>query len=79
MTDKHENLLAAYFSGQATDTEKAEIAALLKTDKEFAAQFSDAQKAYVAACIPAFEKTKDEDYKKMHKKEKEILGALTNV
>ncbi|MBO4610993.1 MAG: hypothetical protein J5668_02680, partial [Bacteroidales bacterium] len=68
MTDKHENLLAAYFSGQATESEKAEIASLLKTDKEFAGRFSEAQKAYVAACIPAFEKTKAEDYGRLEAK-----------
>ena len=68
MTDRHENLLAAYFSGQTTESEKEEIASLLKTDKEFAGRFSEAQKAYVAACIPAFEKTKDEDYKKLEER-----------
>lgn len=63
MTEKHENLLAAYFVDRITDDEKAEIVTLLKTDKEFADAFREMEEAYVASCIPAFEKTKDEDFK----------------
>ena len=63
MTEKHENLLAAYFANQITEEEKAEILSLLDTDGEFAARFREMEAAYIAACIPAFEKAKEKNYK----------------
>ena len=62
MTEIQENLLAAYFTGQITDQERAQILSLLETDKDFASCFHEMQEIYVAACIPAFEKTKEEDF-----------------
>lgn len=62
MTERHENLLAAYFAGQLTEEEKAELLSLLDTDKELQTCFRELQEAYVAACVPAFEETKEEDF-----------------
>ena len=62
MTERQENLLAAYFADQITDQERAEILSLLDTDKEFAACFREMEEAFAAACMPAFEKTKEEDF-----------------
>lgn len=63
MTGRHENLLTAYFTGQITDDERSEILSLIDTDDEFAVRFREMEEAYVSACIPVFEKTKDENYK----------------
>ena len=63
MTDIHENLLAAYFTGQITEGQKAELLSLLEEDSEMETCFREMQEAYVAACVPAFEKTKEEDYR----------------
>lgn len=68
MTQTQENLLAAYFTNQATDTEKAQILNLLDTDEEFAACFREMEEAYVAACIPAFEKTREEDFRSLERR-----------
>lgn len=63
MTERHENLLVAYFTGHLTDDERSEILSLLDTDDEFAVCFREMEEAYVSACIPVFEKTKAENYK----------------
>ncbi len=63
MTERHENLLVAYFTGHITDDERSEILSLLDTDDEFAVCFREMEEAYVSACIPVFEKTKAENYK----------------
>lgn len=63
MTERHENLLAAYFTGHITDEERSEIVTLLDTDDEFAVCFREMEEAYVSAYIPVFEKTKDANYK----------------
>ena len=68
MTDRHETLLAAYFAYQITEEEKAELLALLDTDEELKARFREMETAYVAACIPAFEKTKDTDFKRLQQR-----------
>ena len=65
MTELQENLLAAYFSGQITDPEREQILSLLKTDEEFAACFREMEESYVAACIPAFENTREEDFRRI--------------
>ena len=65
MTEQHENLLVAYFTDQITDEERAEILSLLDTDSEFATCFREMEQAYVAACIPAFEKTKAADFQRL--------------
>lgn len=62
MTERHEKLLAAYFTNQITDAERAEILSLLDTDSEFATCFHEMEEAYVVSCMPAFEKTKEEDF-----------------
>ena len=62
MTEKHENLLAAYFSGQISDIERAELLSLIETDKEISDCFREMQEAYISACIPQFEKTKGNDF-----------------
>lgn len=63
MTERHENLLVAYFTGHITDDERSEILSLLDTDDEFAVCFREMEEAYVSAYIPVFEKTKAENYK----------------
>ena len=63
MTEKHENLLAAYFAGHISDIERAELLSLIETDKEVSDCFREMQEAYIAAHIPEFEKTKEEDFK----------------
>ena len=68
MTDRHENLLSAYFAGQITDTERAEIISLLESDSEFAASFREMEQAYIQACIPTFEKTKDRNFESIRKR-----------
>ena len=65
MNQIQENLLEAYFANQATDQEKQEIINLLDTDTEFATRFRQMEQAYAAAFIPAFEKTKKEDFKRL--------------
>lgn len=62
MTERHQNLLAAYFANQLTQDEKAELIQLLDSDKELENSFREMQQAYIAACVPAFEKTKEEDF-----------------
>ena len=68
MTEQHENLLAAYFAGQLSDSEKTEFLSLLDSDSEFAARFHEMEQAYVAACMPAFEKTREEDYRRLSRR-----------
>ncbi len=68
MTPGHENIIAAYFSGQITDEERAELLSLLETDVEFSDCFRETETAYVSACIPIFEKTKDRDFQKIEKR-----------
>lgn len=63
MTEKHENLLVAYFTNQITDIERSEILTLLDTDSEFASSYREMEKAYISACIPVYEKTKAKNYK----------------
>lgn len=63
MTDRHEYILAAYFAGQISDAEKAELLLLLEKDSEFSDCFREMEEAYVSAYIPVFEKTKDANYK----------------
>lgn len=63
MIDRHEDLLAAYFTDRITDKERAEILSLIDTGKEFADCFREMEKAYVSACVPVFEKTKDKNFK----------------
>ena len=65
MIERHETLLAAYFADQIAEEEKAELLSLLDTDQELKARFREMEEAYVAACIPAFEKTKDADYERL--------------
>ena len=67
-TQQHQDLLAAYFSGQATEEEKSEILSLLDSDKDFATAFREMDQAYVAASIPAFEKTKEKDYRSLERR-----------
>jgi len=66
MTERQENLLAAYFADQMTEAEKAEFLSLLEEDQAFAADFREWEAAYVAAYIPAFEKVKDADFEKLN-------------
>ena len=68
MTDRHENLLAAYFTGRLTDDERAEIISLLDTDREFAACFREMEEAYISACAPAFEKDKSRNFRLIEKR-----------
>lgn len=63
MTERHENLLVAYFTGQITDAERSEILSLLETDEEFAVCFCEMEDAYVCAHIPTFEKTKEKNFR----------------
>ena len=72
MTERYESLLAAYFADQLSEEEKAELLSRLDTDKELLARFREMQDAYVAACIPAFEKTKEEDYRKLQRQVPEL-------
>ena len=65
MTQVQENLLTAYFSGQATDQEKTQILSLLESDPDFSAAFREMEQAYAAACLPAFERTKEEDFRRL--------------
>ena len=62
MTERHEHLLAAYFANQLDDAERLEILSLLDSDSSFAARFREMEQAYIAACIPIFEKTKNNDF-----------------
>ncbi len=68
MTEQHENLLAAYFAGQLSDSEKTEFLSLLDSDAQFAARFHEMEQAYVAAFMPAFEKTREEDYRRLSRR-----------
>ena len=65
MTERHEQLLAAYFADQITDPEREEMLTLLDNDREFRARFNEMQKAYVAASMPAFERSREKDYKRL--------------
>ena len=78
MTDRHENLLAAYFANQITEEEKAELLSLLETDPELKTRFREMEEAYVAACIPAFEKTKEEDYRKLQQRVPELKTKIVH-
>lgn len=62
MTERHEHLLSAYFANQLTDAEKSEILSLLNSDSSFAARFREMEQAYITACIPIFEKTRNNDF-----------------
>lgn len=59
MTERQEQLLEAYFADQITDPQRVELINYLHTDKAFAKAFREYDRAYITACIPAFEKTKD--------------------
>lgn len=63
MTNRHEELLAAYFADQLTDDERREFLSLLETDSEFADNFRKMEEAYVWANIPTFEKAKDKNFR----------------
>lgn len=65
MNEQQEKLIASYFDGQISESEKAELLSYLETDREFAALFGEYEKAYAAACVPAFEKFKESDYQKI--------------
>ena len=62
MTEKHENLISAYFADQITDSEREELLSLLETDAEFASCFREMEEAYISACIPVFESTKNKNF-----------------
>ena len=68
MTEKHENLISAYFADQITDSEREELLSLLENDAEFAACFREMEEAYISACIPVFETNKDKNYKRIQKR-----------
>lgn len=68
MTERHENLLAAYFTDQISDSEREEILKLLDTDSEFAASFREMEQLYISACIPVFEKTKSKNFQKIERR-----------
>lgn len=68
MTEKHENLISAYFADQITDSERAELLSLLDTDAEFASCFRQMEEAYVSACIPVFESTKEKNFNIIQKR-----------
>ena len=68
MTEKHENLISAYFADQITDSEREELLSLLENDAEFAACFREMEEAYISACIPVFENNKDKNFKKIQKR-----------
>ena len=65
MPQEHENLLVAYFANQLTDEERTEFLALMNSDEAFQARFREMQNAYAAACMPAFEKTKAQDFRRL--------------
>ena len=67
MVNRHEELLAAYFADQITDKERAELLSLLQTDDEFSACFREMEAAYIHACIPKFEKSKDKNFQKVER------------
>ena len=68
MTEKHENLISAYFADQITDSEREELLSLLENDAEFAACFREMEEAYISACIPVFESVKEENFKAIQKR-----------
>lgn len=68
MTEKHENLISAYFADQITDSEREELLSLLDTDAEFASSFREMEEAYISACIPVFESTKAKNFKTIQKR-----------
>lgn len=68
MTDRHEDLLVKYFTDRTTETEIAEIVSLLDSDFEFAVCFREMEEAYISACIPAFEETKDENFQNIERR-----------
>lgn len=68
MTEKHENLLVAYFTDQISDIDREEILSLLDTDSEFATSFREMEQAYISACIPVFEKTKSKNFQKIERR-----------
>ena len=53
MTERHENLISAYFADQITDSEREELLSLLETDAEFASCFREMEEAYIpSVCVP---------------------------
>lgn len=76
MTKRHEDLLAAYFTGQITDPERSEILSLLDTDEEFVACFREMEASYITSYIPVFENTKHENFKNV---EKRIKARRTRI
>lgn len=65
MDERQQQLLEAYFAGQITDSQRLEIISLLEKDRNFAIAFKELEQANALAYIPAFETTKEEDYKKV--------------
>ncbi|MBP9997846.1 MAG: FecR domain-containing protein [Bacteroidales bacterium] len=65
MTRKQEQLVEAFLSDQITDSQKAELISYLDTDDEFAASFKELAAACAAAYIPTFEKTREEDFRRI--------------
>lgn len=78
MTERHENLLAAYYADQITEEEKAELLSRLETDTELKTRFREMEEAYVAACIPAFEKTKEEDFRRLQQRIPELKTKIVH-
>ena len=78
MTERHEDLLAAYFAGQITDIERAEILSLLDCDSEFAVCFREMEETYICACIPVFEKNKDDNFRSIERRilKPRVVGAF---
>lgn len=68
MTEKHENLIAAYFADQISDSDRAELLSLIDSDTEFATCFREMEEAYISACIPVFESTKDKNFNIIQKR-----------
>lgn len=68
MTQTQENLITGYFLDQLTEEEKAQLLSLLDTDEDCRTRFSEMQKAYAAATLPVFEKTRGDDYRRLERK-----------
>lgn len=67
MTQEQENLIAGYFLDQLTEEEKSQLLSLLDTDEECRIRFAQMQKAYAAAALPAFERTRSEDFRRLER------------
>lgn len=67
MTEEQENLIAGYFLDQLGEEEKAQLLSLLDTDEECKIRFAQMQKAYAAAALPAFERTRSEDFRRLER------------